>query len=298
MRRRLPLLMIAPLISIACFTFLLQVCAEIPQIITFQGKVTDNSGNLLNGSYDLTFRIYEAALGGTALWQESHLATQVTKGIFAVPLGVTTPFSLLFDKQYWVSVEVGNDGEMSPRQRLTASPYSLRSATAELADEATHSATADTALNAGALDGRPFNQLGFAPIGAIIAWVKDIPGVPGLPENFAECNGQVLNDPESPLDGQTIPDLNGENRFLRGNATSGGTGGEEKVTLTVDQMPEHSHDTKLYYRTTSGVYGESHFEQPKVDHVRPYGNTGPAGGNQAHENRPPFYNVVWIMRVK
>ena len=36
------------------------------------------------------------------------------------------------------------------------------------------------------------------PIGAVIPWFKDTPGVPALPSNFVECNGQVLSDPESP----------------------------------------------------------------------------------------------------
>ena len=34
------------------------------------------------------------------------------------------------------------------------------------------------------------------------------PGVPPLPSNFAERNGQGLNNPESPIDGQFIPDIN------------------------------------------------------------------------------------------
>jgi hypothetical protein len=67
---------------------------------------------------------------------------------------------------------------------------------------------------------------GSVPIGGSIAYFKDTPGVPALPANFVECNGQVLNDPESPLDGQTMPDANtGAQRFIRGGLTSGVTGG-------------------------------------------------------------------------
>jgi hypothetical protein len=29
-----------------------------------------------------------------------------------------------------------------------------------------------------------------------------------LGENFVECNGQLLDDAESPLDGQLMPDIN------------------------------------------------------------------------------------------
>jgi hypothetical protein len=64
------------------------------------------------------------------------------------------------------------------------------------------------------------------PIGGIISWCKDTTGVPALPPNFVECNGQILNDPESPLDGQFMPDINtGAQRFVRGGLNSGLTGG-------------------------------------------------------------------------
>jgi hypothetical protein len=64
------------------------------------------------------------------------------------------------------------------------------------------------------------------PIGIVLPWFKDLPGVPALGANFVECNGQVLNDPESLLDGQTMPDINtGIQRFIRGGASSGTTGG-------------------------------------------------------------------------
>ena len=64
------------------------------------------------------------------------------------------------------------------------------------------------------------------PIGGVIAWFKDTPGVPAVPANFVECNGQFLADPASPLDGQLMPDLNtGIQRFIRGGTVSGVTGG-------------------------------------------------------------------------
>ena len=64
------------------------------------------------------------------------------------------------------------------------------------------------------------------PIGGVIPWFKDTPGVPPMPANFVECNGQMLVDPESLLDGQFMPDANtGAERFIRGNLVSGLTGG-------------------------------------------------------------------------
>jgi len=59
------------------------------------------------------------------------------------------------------------------------------------------------------------------PIAGITAWHKSLAG--SLPENFVECDGSTINDSESPLDGQTVPDLNGNQELLRGNSSSGGT---------------------------------------------------------------------------
>ena len=74
------------------------------------------------------------------------------------------------------------------------------------------------------------------PIGGVIAWFKDTAGVPAVPANFVECNGQFLADPASPLDGQLMPDLNtGIQRFIRGGTVSGVTGGIDTfATVSAD----------------------------------------------------------------
>ena len=65
-------------------------------------------------------------------------------------------------------------------------------------------------------------EQGLIPVAGITAWHKILGGT--LPNRFVECNGQTISDTESPLDGQTVPDLNGDNRILKGNTSSGGTG--------------------------------------------------------------------------
>jgi len=119
--------------------------ADVPRVISFQGKLSDVSGHLLNEQYSLTFRLYDAETGGTKLWEETHPGVHVTKGVFVVPLGAITPLDLQFDTAYWVSLEVGTDGEMKPRERLTAGPYAIRADTARVADSAHRSIVADMA---------------------------------------------------------------------------------------------------------------------------------------------------------
>lgn len=83
------------------------------------------------------------------------------------------------------------------------------------------------------------------PIGSVTAWLKSYTNTPALPDGWVECNGQVLDDADSVYDGQTIPDLNGDARFLKGAATSGGTGGSSSHIHTgpshVHTGPNHRH---------------------------------------------------------
>jgi len=117
---------------------------------------------------------------------------------------------------------------------------------------------------------------GLIPIGAVTSWLKNFPNVPPLSDNFVECNGQVLDDSSSIFNGQTIPNLNGENRFLRGNSASGGIGGSEN----------HQHTTNI-----PGTGAGSTGGQITV------GSSGSFASSDA-SNLPFYYEVVWIIRIK
>lgn len=122
------------------------------------------------------------------------------------------------------------------------------------------------------------------PIGAILPWAKSIPGVPSLPANFVECSGQTLSDADSPLNGKTIPNLNGGiYRMLRGSSTSGTTAGSDThnhggTTGSVDSNPGAG-DGNSSTTTFRGTLPHSH----TISNV---------------SNLPAYYEVVFIMRVK
>jgi PKD repeat protein len=101
---------------------------QIPQTIRFQGRLTDKNKSPLSGVYDITFRIYDAESGSTnsKLWEEIHTDVQIQNGIVDVLLGSIKPISLKFDKYYWLSTEVGSDGEMMPRQKITSVGYAYK----------------------------------------------------------------------------------------------------------------------------------------------------------------------------
>ncbi|MBU1888400.1 MAG: hypothetical protein KKB46_04310, partial [Candidatus Omnitrophica bacterium] len=99
--------------------------ADIPRYINYQGKLTDAEDTPVTGDVSITIRIYDAESGGAALWTETQTVT-VTKGVFNMLLGESEALdSLDFNDPYWYSVEVEDDGEMTPRQRLTTIAYAI-----------------------------------------------------------------------------------------------------------------------------------------------------------------------------
>ncbi len=149
-------------------------------------------------------------------------------------------------------------------------------------------ATPSTTLEVnGAISG-----FGIVPIGSVIAWHKSLTGTPSLPDGWVECNGQTLSDADSPYNGQLMPNLNGEGRFLRGAAISG--------TNQADEYKVHSHTmgtggADSFTMAPGGVTQRlSHFVEDGYNGGGPKSTHG-AGGT---ETRPINMSVVWIMRVK
>jgi hypothetical protein len=99
---------------------------DVPRTISYQGVLTDNSGNPIQGSKSVTFRIFDPS-GTDSPWSEDHNVTFDEKGIFNVILGSVNALSLPFDKPY--SLEITVDGATLGPIPLTASPYSLSTPT-------------------------------------------------------------------------------------------------------------------------------------------------------------------------
>ena len=144
------------------------------------------------------------------------------------------------------------------------------------------------------------------PEGVILMWsgvVNDIPN------GWALCDGT-----------NNTPDLRG--RFIVGAGGAynlGDTGGEEQVTLTVDQMPAHMHTIHEdgYHNHGFTIYDANDLNwdgdnyntgtddnvgggsQTRYTHGAGNHSHGmnASGGNQPHENRPPYYALVFIMKL-
>lgn len=90
--------------------------------IPIQGRLTDQNGAPLNGTYSITFRLYEVPSGGTALCSDNNSVT-VTNGLFSSYLDGC--YNYVTGQRLHLGVQVGSDAEMTPRQVIYAVPYAL-----------------------------------------------------------------------------------------------------------------------------------------------------------------------------
>lgn len=219
----------------------------------------------------------------------------------AIPLGEDTKF--------FVSVENTGGGPLTSADSIIVqgeieeSVEVVRSSSEDLSAQlAAIEAKLDTlqTTSPGTGDSTTINMT--APIGSIIAWHKSLNSSVTRPPEWVECNGQVLSDPESPYDGMTIPNLNGENRFLRGGTNSG--------TLQDDALQGHWHDAVqldgagISTGGGSGYHGVKARNTPQIGRNDLWGAGNPTADATngtvriANETRPKNMAVVWLMKVK
>ena len=123
-----------------------------PTKMNFQGRLTDSAGNAKpNGVYNMTFRLFTASSGGSAVWTEvravsASTGVTVTNGLFSVRLGDATaiPASLFASGGLYLEVELPStatatcsgascaaytEGPMTPRNQMATSAYAFNSET-------------------------------------------------------------------------------------------------------------------------------------------------------------------------
>ena len=134
------------------------------------------------------------------------------------------------------------------------------------------------------------SQLSF-PTGMIMIWYPPDTSLTSLnlltiassvPSGWAICDGT-----------KGTPDLRGRFVLMAQDSAYSimSTGGEKTHTLTEAEMPSHTHQSSAgggqRWNDGEGVWG---IRATPTD-------TSSKGGNQPHNNMPPFYTLVYIMRL-
>jgi hypothetical protein len=96
----------------------------IPRELNVHGRLTDDAGNAINGSHNITFLIYDAYTAGNLLYNNTRENTSVDLGgLFHT---ILPEVEINTSSQLFMAIEVNKDGEMTPRTNLTSSPYTFR----------------------------------------------------------------------------------------------------------------------------------------------------------------------------
>ena len=270
---------------LVCLSLISNAFAQVPEIISYQGVLSDNGGILLTGHHDLTVRIYNQQTGGSPIWSENHTNTPVSNGVFNLQLGSVTAFndSVDFSVPYWLGISINGGTELTPRTQFTSVGTALM---------------AKNSLNNG------------VPTGMIAPFA-----MPTVPVNWLACNGQavsrttyaalfaVIGTMYGQGDGSTtfnLPDYRGY--FLRGwdngagrdtDAASrtnrgDGTGGDNIGSKQEDAFKSHNHTYQKYNNLLAGMSGQGAGWAFKSTQ-----NSGDTGGS---ETRPKNISVQYCIK--
>ncbi len=107
----------------------------IPRMLSYQGKLTDNSGNAVpDTTYSVAFRLYTVPSGGSAFWNETQ-TVRTRSGLFSVLLGSVTPIGSMPDAgAVYLGMAVAGGAELTPRLRIASAAYAYLTERAANAD--------------------------------------------------------------------------------------------------------------------------------------------------------------------
>lgn len=109
-----------------------------PTSFSYQGQIKED-GQPANGAFDIALALYDSSRGGTLLAEDQHLDVPVVDGLFTVFVDFgTAPFA---GRTRWLETRLARAGAgdfstLEPRQAVVATPQSIFSLRAEVADDA------------------------------------------------------------------------------------------------------------------------------------------------------------------
>jgi sulfatase modifying factor 1 len=216
--------------------------AEIPNLINYQGRLTDAQGNPVTGNRTMSVRVYDAPAGGNMTYEENIGKVFVTNGAYSFQFGSAGDgiLGLLVGGSEYLALTV-NGAEESTRTRLLAVPYAMKAREAQYAQESADaqellaearviSVSGDMDFGIVRVGGSQEKSLYIENRGFMILKIEDIE----LPEGFSivtEYDEPIILKPYETINA-TIKFSPVEANYYSGNIhiRSNKTGGSDSIT--------------------------------------------------------------------
>jgi len=211
---------------------------SVPQLINYQGSLTDENGILESGTKTIEFNIYDSEINGNLIWgPQIFKNVPVLKGQFNVILGSTDTKGRSIADAFssntrFIGIRLSDGSsdpsiflEIKPRQQILSTPYSIR------AVKAVHHSN-------------------IIPVGTIVSYFAN-----EAPLGWLLCDGKKISNESKykalrDLIGTNTPDLRG--MFLRGLNNSRNDGkqdpdGHDRLlgSYQADQYRAHRHNLPI-----------------------------------------------------
>lgn len=286
---------------LACL-FAVPISAQTNPKISVQGTLKSSNGaTVADGTYAVTFNLYDVPTGGTVLWFEDAMV-EVLGGIYTHYLGTNKPLVAAdFIKTLYLGVKV-NNYELVPRTEFSYAPYAFSVATVSCS---------------GAVGDVKYSILNPTD------FVKEN-GDCWVPMDGRSLAGSRLAAHTSSYNHANLPDAGG--LFFRAQEFSGGADNDpdrtsattiatiqqddlESHNHTMDSAGDHTHKIELGYEPDDDGTGGSHDEWTNIINqkrdITMYGGTVSTNGAHTHpinntggsETRPKNLNLWVYIRI-
>lgn len=259
------------LVSVWVFLWCLSqaVYADAPNLINFQGRLSDSDGNPRSGTVSLSFEIYDAQSNGNLLWgPQSFDDVELLDGYFNVILGNEDESSggdsidVAFNTEQTYLQIIAGSVKIEPRQKVLSTPYALH------ATSATHG----------------------VPKGTIVMWSGKISDIP---YGWALCDGS--NGTPNLLD-----------KFVKSVSSASETPGETGGSATTEH--QHSIGIYKNGNFGQGIatdYDWPYWENASpTGNQRYFSYFGPFSRDKRMltaptvlNNLPPYYSIAFIIKL-